>query len=145
MSQMIQSSLKLWSLHIACLLHVSYTVRLCLWINTGYACSMQPYCSITLSPPKNRSHWEIILLLRSSSCKGTVHKWRRLGGGRGVSEKLTKVDIGGKGGGGGGSGRVPYKVDINHDAVKVKGWGEKSQSEEKLLMWSRLSFLGLEF
>ena len=38
------------------------------------------------------------------------------GGGRKGSEKLTKVDIGGGGG-------VPYKVDINHDALK--GWGKE--------------------
>ena len=36
--------------------------------------------------------------------------------GVGVSEKLTKVDIWG--------GRVPYKVDINHD--DLKGWGKET-------------------
>ena len=44
--------------------------------------------------------------------------WKGGGGGGGeVSEKLTKVDIGGGGGG------FSYKVDINLDALK--GWGKE--------------------
>ena len=57
---------------------------------------------------------------------------------RGISEKLT---LGEKWGGGGG---VPYKVDINHDALK--GWGkEKPKLRKKILLRSGLSFLGLNF
>ena len=49
--------------------------------------------------------------------------WKRGGGGGGVSKKLTKVDIGGC--------VVPYKVDINHDALK--GWGKEKPKQEKLI------------
>ena len=47
--------------------------------------------------------------------QGTIHKWHQFGGGRGVSENLTKVNIGVEG--------VPYKVDINHDSLN--DWGKE--------------------